>query len=193
MPVSPSEAQGALRDITKAERTSAKAYGYRNASPHLIIWGIVWAIGYGVSYAKPQPFCASSCLDPMATLWPVLIVIGCIASFWIGWKSRSSVATGYDWRYPVSALAIFAFIAAIFAVMPPRDPVQIGAFFPILVALFYTLVGIWTRGARMLIAGIAVAALTLGGYFLLPQYFLLWMAVVGGGALILGGFWLRTV
>jgi hypothetical protein len=45
----------------------------------------------------------------------------------------------------------------------------------------------------MVLAGVVVAALTLIGFFGLPQYFLLWMAVVGGGALILGGFWLRSV
>ncbi|HVB86508.1 MAG TPA: hypothetical protein VNK23_07585 [Candidatus Dormibacteraeota bacterium] len=46
---------------------------------------------------------------------------------------------------------------------------------------------------RMAILGFAVGALTAGGYFSLPQYFLLWMAGVGGGALILGGLWLRKV
>jgi hypothetical protein len=77
--------------------------------------------------------------------------------------------------------------------MPPRTDAQVSAFFPILVALFYALVGIWVRGTRVLFAGFVVAALTLGGYFLLPQIFPLWMAVVGGGALIVGGFWLRSV
>jgi hypothetical protein len=88
---------------------------------------------------------------------------------------------------------VFAFIAAVFVILPPSNDAQISAFFPTVVALFYCLIGIWTRGTRLVFAGIAVAALTLGGYFLLPQYFTLWMAVAGGGALILGGIWLRTV
>lgn len=33
--------------------------------------------------------------------------------------------------------------------------------------------------------------LTVGGYICLQPYFLLWLAGVGGGALILGGIWLR--
>ena len=52
--------------------------------------------------------------------------------------------------------------------------------------------GIW-RGLRFRYAGIAVGALTLGGWFWLPEYFLLWMAAVGGGSLILVGLWLRKV
>ncbi len=119
-------------------------------------------------------------------------LLGTIASLWIGRASKPA-GVRYDWRYLGTALAVLGFIIALFVIMPPQSSLQISAFFPILVALFYSLIGIWTRGARMLIAGIAVAALTLGGFFLLPQYFLLWMAVVGGGAVILGGFWLRSV
>jgi hypothetical protein len=59
--------------------------------------------------------------------------------------------------------------------------------------LFYCLIGIWVRGARMLMAGMTLAALTLFGFFFLKQYFALWMAVVGGGGLVLGGFWLKSV
>lgn len=183
MPVSPADAQAALRDISRAEQTSAKVYGYRHFSPHLFLWGIIWAFGYGACYVNPQ----------WGVFWPALALLGTIASFWIGWNTKPAQSTGHDWRYLATALAVFAFIGAIFAVMPPQSDAQIGAFFPILVALFYALIGIWSRGARLLITGIAVAVLTLGGYFFLPQYFTLWMAAVGGGALVLGGAWLRSV
>lgn len=183
MPISPAEAQSALRDISRAEHSSATVYRYRHAAPHLFVWGIVWAIGYGVTYAKPQ----------WGLLWPVLVGVGTVASFWVGWKLAPPKTTGYDWRFAGTWLAIFLFIAAIFAVMPPRSVAELSAFFPLLVALFYGLVGIWIRGTRLVLTGAAVGALTIIGFFLLPQIFLLWMAVVGGGALILGGFWLRSV
>jgi hypothetical protein len=57
--------------------------------------------------------------------------------------------------------------------------------------LFYFLSGLWI-GSRLAVTGLALAVLTLVGYYLFPAYFLLWMAVVGGGALILAGAWLRT-
>jgi hypothetical protein len=183
MPVSPAEAQAALRDISQAEQASAKIYRYRHASPHLFLWGIIWALGYGACYADPQ----------WGEFWPALALLGTIASFWIGWKTKPEQPSRYDWRYVATALAVLASIGAIFAVMPPQNSAQLGAFFPILVALLYALIGIWSRGARLVITAIAVAALTLAGYFFLPQYFMLWMAAVGGGALILGGAWLRSV
>lgn len=183
MPISPAEAQNALHDISRAERSSAALYRYRHASPHLIVWGLIWAVGYGATYAKPQ----------LGVLWPVLVGIGTFASAWIGWKFKPAKPGGYDWRLAGTWLAIFLFIAAIFAVMPPRSVAEVSAFFPLLVALFYGLIGIWIRGARLVLTGAAVGALTIIGFFFLPQIFLLWMAVVGGGALILGGFWLRSV
>jgi hypothetical protein len=44
----------------------------------------------------------------------------------------------------------------------------------------------------MLMTGIVLAVLTVIGYFWLPGLFLLWMAALGGGALILGGIWFRS-
>ena len=45
----------------------------------------------------------------------------------------------------------------------------------------------------MIVLGVALTALTVLGFFWVPQYFALWMAVVGGVGLILGGVWLRTL
>ncbi len=76
--------------------------------------------------------------------------------------------------------------------MRPTDLAAIGAFVPLLVALTYTIFGIW-RGARFLYAGVAVAAMTLGGWLALREVFMLWMAFVGGGSLILVGLWLKKI
>jgi hypothetical protein len=42
-------------------------------------------------------------------------------------------------------------------------------------------------------AGVAVAALALFAYFYVPAYFNTWMGLVGGGVLVLTGYWLRRV
>ncbi|HEY5048040.1 MAG TPA: hypothetical protein VII49_08490 [Rhizomicrobium sp.] len=183
MPMTTNEAAETLRDITRTERRSASAYGYGEASPHLILWGLVWAVGYTFAWLRPQ----------WNWTWLALAVLGSLGSFWIGARARAGKRAGYDWRFGATFAAVFLFIAALFAVMPPHTNNQAGAFFPILVALGYALVGIWARGWRMTLLGAAVAALTLFGFFALPAQFAPWMAVVGGGGLILGGFWLRSV
>ena len=182
MPVSKSDAADTLRDIDQTQERSARLYGYRMASPHLIVWGVIWAIGYTASYARPQ----------WQAVWPLLIVIGMVASFWFGSRAKPEAAVKFHWRYAATFAAIAVFISAVFAILPPVTGAQTGAFFPILVGFFYTLVGIWSRGARMLITGVALVALTLFGFFYLPQYFALWMAIVGGGGLVLGGIWLKA-
>jgi hypothetical protein len=183
MPLSSNEAAETLRDISRTERRSANAYGYGSASPHLILWGLIWAAGYGIIYVRPQ----------WSAAWLPLIVVGSLGSFWIGWRSKPAAASKTDWRYGATFVAVVLFISSLFAVLPPHTDRQAGAFFPILVALFYALIGIWTRGYRMIVLGLAVAALTLFGFFELPAQFALWMAVVGGGGLMLGGVWLRNV
>lgn len=181
MPLSSGEAEQALREISNTERVSATSYGYRTASPHLLAWGVIWIVGYGSSFLKPA----------WSAVWPVLSVIGVAISLSLGWKERHS-ARSVDWRYRATLLVAFLFTLAMFAILSPKEPAQIGAFTPMLVALLYCLAGIWTHGARILMTGIVLAVLTVVGYFWLPSVFLLWMAAVGGGALILGGIWLRS-
>jgi hypothetical protein len=183
MPISPNEASDALRDITQTERRSVSALGYRMVYPHLILWGVIWVVGYSANAAHLG-------WDP---LWLVLSSLGSAGSFFIGWYMSRGRAKTFDWRYPASFVAFFLFVGALFAILKPHDEAQYAAFFPILVALYYALIGIWTRGLRMLFLAVALFVLTLGGFFWLRDIFDIWMAVVGGGGLILGGFWLRRV
>lgn len=183
MPIPPQEAAGALHDIELAQRRSAVAYGYRKCSPHLILWGLIWIIGYSLVYARPH----------WRATWLVLAPAGFLASYWIGHRARAQNARAYGRHYAATIIAVFLFITTLFAITPPKTGAQAGAFFPLLVAVFYAVFGIWRDAARMVVLGLAVGALTVAGFFWLPQFFLLWMAGVGGGALILGGFWMREV
>ena len=70
-------------------------------------------------------------------------------------------------------------------------PRQLGVFWPTYFMMIYTIVGLWV-GAAFVAIGLGITALTLIGYFLVDgATFLLWMAVVNGGGLILGGLWMR--
>ncbi len=64
-------------------------------------------------------------------------------------------------------------------------------FWPIYFMLFYCLAGLWF-GHAFLTIGLSITVLTLIGYFFIGgALFLLWMAAVNGGGLILSGFWMR--
>jgi hypothetical protein len=144
---------------------------------------------------------------PRNAIWVAIVTIGFIAGYLIAFRAeiRRAMQAGEAinlaprraaaWlRWTFSAIATIAavFFAASLAVMSPVSPRQIGAFIPLIVAAGYALLGLW-RGVRFIAVGAVLAGLTLGGFFLLPAYFGLWMAAVGGGALVLGGLWLRRV
>lgn len=183
MSLTPSEAQSALKDIEKTENRSAASRHGRFAAPHLMIWGVVWGIGY-----------LAGAIEPLSTwIWLPLTLVGVSASFLIDRRINKGAVKGFSWRYGASFVAITIFIVALFSVMRPREVNQIAAFYPLVIGLYYTFIGIWTKGWRMLPLGIALMALTIVGYWFLPDYFLYWMAAVGGGGLFLGGLWMRSV
>src|SRR5258708_34449932 len=49
MVLSPQDAAGALRDIEAAQARSAQLHGYARSSPQLLLWGVLWVIGYGLN------------------------------------------------------------------------------------------------------------------------------------------------
>jgi len=181
MPMTPTEAADALRDIEQTGRRSGQAFGYRYSGPYFILWGLVWIVGYaGTDLAR----------DKANYLWLALIVAGAIGSAIVGRaSSRRSAKAG--WQSAGLVLIIFLFIAATYAVMGPVKPKAAAAFVPLIAAAAYSAVGLWA-GLRWVIAGAAIAALTLGGFFLIHEHFNLWMAAVGGGGLVLAGLWMRS-
>jgi hypothetical protein len=177
------QAAQSLHEIEHAARRSAVAYGYQKASPHLILWGLIWVVGYSATYLRPQA----------NAVWPALVLLGIAADFWIGRRTAAEGSHTHGRRFAANVAAVFLFFVALFAIMPPRSGLQVGAIIPIFIGLCYVMVGIWKGGARFLLLGLALGMLTVAGYFWVTQYFLLWMAAVGGGALITGGLWLRRV
>lgn len=186
MPLSPEQARDALRDVEQTTRHSATVHGYEIGAPYLILWGVIWLLAYGANDLAPRA------LGQWA--WPVLGGLGWVASMLIGMRRKRAETAGLYWlRWLGVFLAYAVFVAGVSAIMKPTADAQVGAFVPMVVALTYALVGLFFNAPRLTIAGAVIAALTLGGYFYLPSHFMLWMAVVGGGALILAGLWLRQV
>jgi hypothetical protein len=183
-PLTPEQAALALKEAGKTEKRSAAIYRYQRAAPYLLMWGIIWIVGYGGSDLAPRF---------AGWLWIGLLLIALGVSMTIG-RHADPVHLGprANWRYSIAFVAIWCFFGATYAVMGPVSPLQQGAFPPLVVALGYVLTGLWV-GPRFVMAGVVVAALTLGGFFYLPQHFLLWEGFVGGGALILAGLWFRRV
>jgi hypothetical protein len=180
MALSPEQASEALDQIANAQARSATLYGYWRGAPHLILWGVLWMVGFGLMDVFPTHG---------TVIWSIVVPAG-IAAGIIAERRQDGASGGRHWHYLGAALAFAAFFFAVFAVMRPRSVDQTGAFISLVVALAYVLLGLWI-GVRYVVAGVVLAVLTLAGFFLLRGHFSLWMAAVSGGALVVGGLWLR--
>lgn len=183
MNISPTEAADALRDIAASADRSREFKGYRLAAPYFFLWGAIWIIGYGVSGISPE----------LSHLWAPLSIAGMALSAFIGWRNRgqSGLDAPYGRRMWLSFIAFALFITFTYAILQPRTVNQMNAFPALVTGMAYALAGVWSGRNRLLILGGFVAAATMLGYFYLAAYFALWMAAVGGGGLILTGFWMR--
>jgi hypothetical protein len=179
--LTPNEAADALRDIETAGRRSGRAFGYRTSGPHFMIWGAVWVVGYcGVDLLPRQA----------GWIWLVATVCGAVASAVYGRLSAGGSAVN-GWRTLGLAVIVALFITATMTIMWPVAPKAQASFVPLLAAACYSGVGLWA-GARWIVAGAAIAVLTLVGFFYLHEHFNLWMAAIGGGGLMLAGLWMRS-
>jgi len=180
--LSAEQAAQALKEAHAAERRSAEAYSYSQTAPYCFVWGIVWLLGYGAQALIPAG-------TWLGWWWMGLSLAGAVASVVIG-RSQNIRRPGKSWRMGVLFLIIWLFTAALFTVLHPKSELQIGAYFPLLFAAIYAAIGLWL-GLRYILVGVFMAVATLGAFFFLREYFFHWMALVGGGSLLLTGFWMR--
>ena len=183
MTLSSEEAAKTLSQAEDARKRSAELYFYHRSSPHLILWGIIWVLGYGGTGLFPSY---------SGYLWDGLVLIGVACGFYIG-RCRGSTAGPKAWRLVALAVIIIFFVSATYRIMQPHFARQFCAYPALITGSVYLAVGLWS-GLRYVVAGVAVVALTLFGfYFITPHLYFFWMAVVGGGSMILAGLWFRTV
>jgi len=179
MTPSRADATAALHEVERAENRSTELRGYQIAAPHVILWGVVWAVGYTANYLLPAWGNAT---------WLALVPLGVAGDIVIGRQIRSGRERGLAMlQLGVIFMVLFG---GTLAIMQPQDGRQVGAFVPLLVAAGYGIVGVMGAPRMLIIAGL-MAVLTLVGFFSVGSLFLPWMALVGGGGLIVGGIWLR--
>src|SRR5467141_506619 len=101
MVLSPQDAAGALRDIEAAQARSAQLHGYARSSPQLLLWGVLWVIGYGLQDLFPAH---------AGAIWGAIVPIGLIAGF----AALRGAGREAGWRYGAVAMTLVAFFAAAF-------------------------------------------------------------------------------
>jgi hypothetical protein len=177
------QAADALSDIDDVVRRVRQSLIYDSASWTMIWWGVLVFAGNIATYLWPYY---------AQYIWPAVNVAGVVGTILISalLYKRTGLRT-FDGRVLVAYLLFFAFGYFCSQVLGHYGPRELGAFWPVYFMLFYTLGGLWFGGAFVAI-GLGITVLTLIDYFFVDgAAFLIWMAFINGGGLILGGFWMR--
>ncbi|HEY7928482.1 MAG TPA: hypothetical protein VID71_00625 [Steroidobacteraceae bacterium] len=189
MEISSNQALEALEEVQDAQRRVATLRGYGYAAPYFLLWGCIWIVGFLGQYFLPAWAGRGwAALDLAGFAATVLLMRHqrSVAQRSLGARSSSRTF----WRILALLATAMGFLYATYAVFQPQRSAQFAVFPALLCGAIYIGIGLW-RGLRWLVGGLALAALALLGYYLLPQYMMLWMAAAGGGTLLITGFWLR--
>jgi hypothetical protein len=175
------QAAQALSEIDGVVRQVRQSRIYDIASLMLIMWGALVFVGNVGTYVWPRT---------AGYLWVAVNAAGVAGSFAISaFRHNRTGARTFDLRMLMALLLFFAF-GYLSCVLGHFGPRELGAFWPIYFMLVYTIVGLWV-GPAFVAIGLGITALTLVAYFFVGAWFDLWMAVVNGGGLLLGGLWMR--
>jgi len=184
------EAAESLRDVERVSRRTHVASAYAVASPHLILWGLVWVVGYaGTGLTKPESW---------GWVWLPCIVIGSFGSAVLGRRAarsgaaKAGGAANQTARSLLMALIIMLFMGSVYLVFKPTSTLPYLVFPALIMALTYALIGTFGLPRFTWIgAGIFIAVML--GYLLAPALMAFWIAAAGGGGLIMGGLWMRKI
>ncbi len=193
LPPSRDEARAALAQIEDTRSEIRKSIAQSMAGPSLIMWGVIWMIM--LSYAQFH--------TGENRLWWVFVVAGFLGSWSLPRFYPTPIKRKPDARIGAFWLVIFAYAVVLLILvepwnllvnLSPADAVMMGhkicAYYSIIPMMAYVLFGLWI-GRFFVWLGLLVTALILLGFYFIPDYFYLWVAVTGGGALMLSGIFIR--
>ncbi len=186
MNISPTEAEEALAAIQAMMQKTRRAISSSGAYVFLIIWGVIWLLGFMGSQFLPEKTASYT--------WMVLDILGGIISAVMGIRMnrgvRSTIPITNGKRIAFFWLLLFFYCVAAIAVAQPVDGKQMAMFIILFVTIGWVAMGLLLSFTSIW-WGLAMTALALTSYFLLPGIFHLLMAILGGGGMIALGFYIR--
>ena len=180
----PREAEQALSDIKDIVQRLRQSHIYDISSQIMIAAGVLVLAANVANFLIPRYG---------AVIWIAVNVlnVAIAAALSTMGASRTGIKT-FDHRVLAAFLLFYAF-GLLCCALGHFGPRELGAFWPIYFMLFYCMAGLWF-GHAFIAMGLSIIALTLIGYlFVEGGAFLLWMAAVNGGGLILAGLWMRRI
>ena len=186
MNISPNEAEEALADIKRMSQKTRQSISGSGAHIFLIATGIVWLVG----------FLATQFLtgEIVAYIWTGMSLLGSALAILygarIGPRVRGPSTAASAKRAGIFWLLLVFYGIAVIAIARPTDGKQLTMFI-----ILFIMIGQLSMGLLLSFSSVwwalPITALALVGYFLLPNIFYLWMAILGGGGMIALALYIR--
>jgi hypothetical protein len=149
----------------------------------MFIAGIMWLVGFTGTQFLTDVY--------VGLVWAIVSALGTLAMVWVGFHAtrHSSVKASPWWPFLLYWWVLGACDILLIWVFRIDDHAQIGLLILLTTGLGYVQFGAlfhWFIGA----VGILIAALAITAFLLIPTYFSLAMAILGGGLLIASGLWM---
>jgi hypothetical protein len=186
MNISPTEAEEALTAIQTMAQKTRQSIASGGTYITLIVTGIIWLVGFMCTQFLHGQI--------VAYIWIGLSILGTVIATALG------VRVGKRVRSPETALMVkrvglfwlflIFYAVATIAITHPTDGKQ-----TTLLIILFIMLGQLSMGLLFSFSSVwwalPVTALALVGYYLLPDIFYLWMALLGGGGMIALGSYIR--
>jgi hypothetical protein len=182
----------AVQSLMQVEQTIAKtrkAVAAAYSSPLLILWGLLWVAAYTATHFY---------LKYADVIFGVMSGVGLLGSFFVWQRVRRNFPVKepteekLNWRIGGLWLSLFIYVFVWLNLLRPVNGMQMNAFICTAVMFAYVITGLWFTAYFMVWLGLAVTATTLVGFYFLPAYYCLWMAVTAGGLLLGTGLYLHA-
>jgi hypothetical protein len=178
--MNPMEARETLDLIKDTDRASRQAIARAGTGYIFIVWGIVWLMGYLGSEILPAPF--------SGYLWLVMDTFGVVGTAVAILRQGRSVRSEQGWRFGAFWTLLMLHGGLLMWISWPLTNERYLMFATLLVSMGYSLMGLWIS-TPLTVIGLAISLLAVIGWLLVPAVLGYWLAIVGGGGLIVAGLY----
>jgi hypothetical protein len=188
MNVSQGEAQASLSTVQDVMDQTHKAIASAYANPLLILWGVLWIIAFTAAH--------------FYLTYAFYIFIGMAAvggagtavifrAFHTKAPIQETSGPKLGWRIAVFWILLYVYVVIWLFLLTPFNGLQCNAVICTAAMFGYIVIGLWCDSRFMITLGLVVTVAMLAGFYLLTGYYCLWMALIGGGALLGTGLYIR--
>lgn len=192
------EARKALEAVGEVGERARKVVRYKGVDAIYMIWGAVWIVAFMLQQFLPMRMLqfGTAQIPTTAFIWWPLILAGVVGTFVVvrrrtPVKAKGGARIGIFWGVLWAYVYVFMYVlwpAVNREVLFGAEGVRMMAAVFSLVPMFaYVVMGLWLNEIHLVCLGLGVTAATVVGYAFVTDFFYLWMAVFGGGALFAAG------